>query len=241
MRCSNLILINGTQRFTELKRKVEPHHETWTLKTSLKGDQKWCQSLIIFITKTSLYNIDPLKPHFYIVKLGFTGVYIIFLISAQKHRLWYSLEPPRRGGSNEYPQSMFWAEIRKISEFFLPENFQFLEVKFSLYLNRHVFVIEIPAGGGKEVFNILKGILPMYQINKPVINSPIGFLSDSPLLIRTRFCCAQSHIGDPDPNSFYVFNRNANCKDLEHHVCFIRLILSSDSITLTHLRKISTC
>ena len=35
------------------------------------------------ITKTGLYNFDPLKPHFYIVKLGFTGVYIIFLISAQ--------------------------------------------------------------------------------------------------------------------------------------------------------------
>ena len=28
-----------------------------------------------------------LKPHFYIVKLGFTGVYIIFLISAQTYRL----------------------------------------------------------------------------------------------------------------------------------------------------------
>ena len=40
------------------------------------------------ITKTYLYNFDPLKPHFYIVKLGFTGVYIIFVISAQKHRLW---------------------------------------------------------------------------------------------------------------------------------------------------------
>ena len=39
------------------------------------------------ITKTNLYNFDPLKPHFYIVKLGFTGVCIIFLISAQKHRL----------------------------------------------------------------------------------------------------------------------------------------------------------
>ena len=51
----------------------------------------------------------------------------------------YSLEPPRRGGSNEYPQSMFWAEIRKISEFFLSENFQFLEVKSSVYLNRRVF------------------------------------------------------------------------------------------------------
>ena len=36
-----------------------------------------------FITKTCLYNFDPLKPHFYIVKLGFRGVYIIFLISAQ--------------------------------------------------------------------------------------------------------------------------------------------------------------
>ena len=43
---------------------------------------------MIIITKTFLYNTDPLKPHFYIVKLGFTGVYIIFLISAQKHRLW---------------------------------------------------------------------------------------------------------------------------------------------------------
>ena len=35
------------------------------------------------ITKTYLYNFDPLKPHFYIVKLGFAGVNIIFLISAQ--------------------------------------------------------------------------------------------------------------------------------------------------------------
>ena len=60
-----------------------------------------------FITKTCLYNFDPLKPHFYLVKLGFTGVYIIFLISAQNIDCGYSLEPPRRGGSNEYPQSMF--------------------------------------------------------------------------------------------------------------------------------------
>ena len=59
------------------------------------------------ITKTYLYNFDPLKPHFCIVKLGFTGVYIIFLISDQNIDCGYSLEPPRRGGSNEYPQSMF--------------------------------------------------------------------------------------------------------------------------------------
>ena len=66
---------------------------------------------IRYITKTYLYNVDPLKPHFYIVKLGFTGVYIIFLISAQKHRLWVLVRT--RGGSNEYPQSMFWSEIWK--------------------------------------------------------------------------------------------------------------------------------
>ena len=34
------------------------------------------------ITKTCLYNFVPLKPHLYIVKLGFTGVYLIVLISA---------------------------------------------------------------------------------------------------------------------------------------------------------------
>ena len=40
------------------------------------------------ITKRCRCNFDPLKPHFYIVKLGFTGVYIIFLIFAQNIRLW---------------------------------------------------------------------------------------------------------------------------------------------------------
>ena len=38
----------------------------------------------------------------------------IFHISAQNLDCGYSFEPPRWGGSNEYPQSRFWAEIRKI-------------------------------------------------------------------------------------------------------------------------------
>ena len=50
---------------------------------------------LIVITKTCLYNFDPLKPHFYIVKLGFTGVYIIFLISSQNIDCGYSLELPQ--------------------------------------------------------------------------------------------------------------------------------------------------
>ena len=44
------------------------------------------RSKFLYITKT--YNFDPLNPQFYIVKLGFKGVYIFM---------------PRRGGYNEYP------------------------------------------------------------------------------------------------------------------------------------------
>ena len=110
------------------------HGSQWTFWGSecsqmLKTDVNWK-----VITKTYLYNFDPLKPHFYIVKLGFTGVYVIFLFSAQNIDCEYSLEPPRRGGSNEYTQSMFWAEIWKISEFFI--------WKFSIF--------------GDEIFNIFE-------------------------------------------------------------------------------------
>ena len=38
----------------------------------------------------------------------------IFHISAQNIDCGYSLEPQRRGGSNEYPQSMLFSKIRKI-------------------------------------------------------------------------------------------------------------------------------
>ena len=65
----------------------------------------------MYITKTYLYNFDPLKPHFYIVKLGYTGLHTIFSFLLKNIDCGYSLEPPRQGGSNEYPQSMFRAEI----------------------------------------------------------------------------------------------------------------------------------
>ena len=48
----------------------------------------------------------------------------IFHISAQNIACGYSLELPRRGGSNEYPQSMFLAEIRKIM--YTPVNPNFI-------------------------------------------------------------------------------------------------------------------
>ena len=33
-------------------------------------------------------NIYPIKPHFYILKLGLIGVYLFFLIFYPKHKLW---------------------------------------------------------------------------------------------------------------------------------------------------------
>ena len=76
----------------------------------------------MIITKTCLYKFDPLKPHLYIVKLGFPGVYIIFLISAKKN-------------IDDCEQ-----KYEKYQNFYL-KNFSFLEVKFSTYLNRRVFVM----------------------------------------------------------------------------------------------------
>ena len=60
-----------------------------------------------YIRKTCPCNEYPLKPHFYIVKVGYAGVYLFFLFLLQNIDCGYSLEPPRRGGSNMYPQSMF--------------------------------------------------------------------------------------------------------------------------------------
>ena len=112
-----------------------------TLGRSVKSIYTLPLQMLLSITKTCLYNFDPLKHHFYIAKLGFPGVYFIFLYLLKNIDCGYSLEPPRRGGSNKYPQSMFWAEIWKISEFFIWKFSIFLVVKFSVYLNRRVFVM----------------------------------------------------------------------------------------------------
>ena len=40
-------------------------------------------------------------------------IFDIFLIFAQNIDCGYTLGPPRRGGSNEYPQSVFWSKNKK--------------------------------------------------------------------------------------------------------------------------------
>ena len=75
--------------------------------------------LFHYITKTCLCNFDPLKPHFLKLNWSLQGYTLFFLFLLKNIDCGFSLEPPRWGGSNEYPQSMFWTEIWKISEYFV--------------------------------------------------------------------------------------------------------------------------
>ena len=65
------------------------------------------QEINLVITKNCLCNVYPFEPHFYIAKLGYAWVYLFFLFLLQNIDCGYSLEPPRQGGSNVYPQFMF--------------------------------------------------------------------------------------------------------------------------------------
>ena len=148
----------------------------------------WTAHLIIH-QENSLYDFDPLKPHFYIVKLGvYRGIHY-FSYFCSKHRLWvlvrtalwgplmmrnwptlssitktrlfqyiehftsknwrtsdkensdiffhisaqnigcgYSLEPPRRGGSNKYPQFMFLRRNKKNNVYPCKPQFYYIKV-----------------------------------------------------------------------------------------------------------------
>ena len=62
----------------------------------------------------------------------------IFLISAQIIDCGYSLEPPRRGSSNEYPQSMFLTRNKKNNAYSCIPQFYYINVGFkgsTLYKN----------------------------------------------------------------------------------------------------------
>ena len=70
------------------------------------------QFLNLFITKTCPCNKEGF---FSLVKFenSIRKKLDIFLIFAQNIECGYTLEPPHRGGSNEYPQSMFWSKNKK--------------------------------------------------------------------------------------------------------------------------------
>ena len=69
-------------------------------------------------------KISPSKTENFQIKL------IFFHISAQNIDCGYSLEPPRQGGSNEYPQSMFLSKNKKNNVYPCKHQFYYIKVGF---------------------------------------------------------------------------------------------------------------
>ena len=57
-------------------------------------------------------------------------ILIFFHISAQNIDCGYSLEPPRRGGSNKYPQSMFLSRNKKNNVYPCKPQFYYIKMGF---------------------------------------------------------------------------------------------------------------
>ena len=62
----------------------------------------------------------------------------IFHISAQNIECGYSLEPPRRGVSNEYPQSIFLTRNKKNNVYPYKPQFYYIKVGFKIMCFRNV-------------------------------------------------------------------------------------------------------
>ena len=83
----------------------------------------------VSITKTSLFkyteNFTTKKNETFQIKNS-----DIFHISAQNIDLGYLLEPPRRGGSNEYPRYMFLRKNKKNNAYPCKPQFYYIKVGF---------------------------------------------------------------------------------------------------------------
>ena len=102
---------------------------------------KWTAIALTHHENMPIYFWPPWTPPLYSKTGVYRDIHYFLLLLLKKIDCRYSLEPSHWGGSNVYLQSMFWAEIWKISVFFLSENVQFFGVNFYIYLNRRVFVM----------------------------------------------------------------------------------------------------
>ena len=97
--------------------------------------------------KRAFLVLTPLNPTFIQENWGLQGVHYFFLFLLRNIDCGYSLEPPRRNMKNFS---------------FLPENLQFLETKFSIYLYRRVLVMTSITAMFSTYFITLqwRGIIP---------------------------------------------------------------------------------
>ena len=66
----------------------------------------------------------------------------IFNTFAQNIDCVYTLEPPRRGGSNEYPQSMFWSKIEEIKFYYIKVGLKRIYISRTCYPDAEVHTSE---------------------------------------------------------------------------------------------------
>ena len=101
---------------------------TWTIMTIFDAPHRKNVSVHV-ITKTRLFkykeNFTSKNWKFWDKKNS-----DIFHISAQNLDCGYSLEPPWRGGSNEYPQSMFLSRNKKNNVYPCRPQFYYIKVGF---------------------------------------------------------------------------------------------------------------
>ena len=117
-----------------------------------------------------------LKPHFYIVKVGYAEVHLFFLFLLHNIDCVYSLELPRIGRSNVYPQSMFWSKNKKNIKIFLLKIFNFYNLGKMCILQGLIFVMTYKPHCETDFFlSIFSGFLtrpPGYKtVNLFMLNS----------------------------------------------------------------------
>ena len=108
------------------KRPTTHKHKAWT---------SWNEKSTTFSDSSTLhYENTPIQIRwkFYYQKNGnFSDKNSdIFYISAQNIDCGYSLEPPRQGSSNEYPQSMFLSRNKKNNVYSCKPQFYYIKVGF---------------------------------------------------------------------------------------------------------------
>ena len=91
-------------------------------------------SVCLLVLDTCHYENTPIQIYrkFHLQKLNFFQIKNsdIFHISAKNIDCGYSLEPPRRGGSNKYPQSMFLSKNKKNNIYPCKPQFYYIKVGF---------------------------------------------------------------------------------------------------------------
>ena len=107
----HILLIQKYKIYIEAK--GIPYKRTKRKATSSLFSTGWSQwQTWASITKTRLYNFDPLKSLFYILNRGLQGYTLFFLIPAWKHRLWVLV---RTASSRQDLTSIFCIVLQRLN------------------------------------------------------------------------------------------------------------------------------